>query len=214
AWGFVTARDRLWQMVETRQSARGAMWRWFGNRSLQNDGGAQLFELSARAERIWARDRRDPVLRSALEHYAAGVNAWMDLCRRGEAPWPVELRRLGVVPDAWRPEDAYLTLFGMGFLLDFDLPELSEQTAIRRDGLDAFLDHRRFESGQLYTTIPDDVAARLWGRGAVEVNAPAAHGALLPAGDPDHYASNVFAVGARRSASGRPLLANDPHLPL
>src|SRR5262245_4234011 len=41
-WGFVTARDRLWQIAEARQSARGELWRWVGNRALRGDGGAQL----------------------------------------------------------------------------------------------------------------------------------------------------------------------------
>jgi penicillin amidase len=214
AWGFVTARDRLWQLLLTRQGGRGATWQWFGNRALQADGGAQLFELSERAERIWARDREDPVLREALERYAAGVNAWMDLCRSGAVAWPAEVRRLGIRPDPWRPVDSYLTLFGMGFLLDFDLPELREQTAIERDGLPAFRDRRRYESTHVYNTIPDDVAAGQWQRGVTEVRAPDSQESLLPAGDPDTRASNVFAVGARRSASGRPLLANDPHLPL
>src|SRR5258705_12740505 len=54
-WGFVTARDRLWQMVYTRQSARGDLWGWFGNPALRADGGAQLFELADRVDRIWAR---------------------------------------------------------------------------------------------------------------------------------------------------------------
>ena len=83
AWGFVTARDRLWQMLHTRQSARGDLWRWFGNRALRGDGGAQLFEMAARVDRIWARERADSSQRVALEAYADGVNAYMDLCRSG-----------------------------------------------------------------------------------------------------------------------------------
>src|SRR5436190_10763460 len=55
AWGFTTARDRLWQMLYNRQSADGQLWRWFGNSTLRADGGAQLFELRSFAERGWER---------------------------------------------------------------------------------------------------------------------------------------------------------------
>jgi len=205
-WGLVHARDRLWQMVHTRQAARGDLWLWFGNRALRGDGGAQLFEIAARTERIWAREQQDPAQRLALESYAAGVNAWMDLCRSGAVAWPVELQRLDKVPDPWRPQDSYLVLFGMSFVLDFDLPELREQAEIERTGVEAFQRRRRFENEFVYVTIPPpDVAIPIPTKDPVS---------LMPAGDPDHYASNVFAVGPARSASGRPLLANDPHLPL
>jgi len=53
AWGFVTARDRLWQLEHTRRAASGDLWEWFGNRTLTADGGAQLFRLRERAARIW-----------------------------------------------------------------------------------------------------------------------------------------------------------------
>jgi penicillin amidase len=211
AWGFVTARDRLWQMVYTRQSARGDLWRWFGNRALRADGGAQLFELADRVDRIWARERSDSAQRVALEAYADGVNAWMDLCRSGAVSWPVELQRLDKVPDPWRPEDAYLVLFGMSFVLDFDLPELREQSELERDGAAGFRTRRRFEDDFVYATIPDAVARRRWGGDSTGTARPIA---MLPAQDPDALASDVFAVGPARSASGRPILANDPHLPL
>jgi penicillin amidase len=124
--------------------------------------------------------------------------------------WPVELQRLGRVPDPWRAQDSYLVLFGMSFVLDFDLPELREQGEIERAGLAAFRTRRRFEEDFVYPTIPDAVVPF---RTAPDT-ARARPVAMLPAGDPDGYASNAFAVGPARSASGRPLFANDPHLPL
>src|SRR5438046_613109 len=53
AWGWVSARDRLWQMVYTRQGIDGQLHRWLGNAALQADGGAQLFRLRERAHAIW-----------------------------------------------------------------------------------------------------------------------------------------------------------------
>jgi len=45
AWGWVSARDRLWQMVWTRTAADGQTHRWLGNDALRADAGAQLFRI-------------------------------------------------------------------------------------------------------------------------------------------------------------------------
>jgi penicillin amidase len=235
AWGFVSARDRLWQMLAMRQTVRGQMWRWAGNRRLQADGGAQLLEMDALARRIWERARRDPAAAVPLERYSAGVNAWLALCRSGTIPWPVEIERLRVRPDDWAPADVAGVLLAMGSLLDLDFPQLAERDAITAHDR-AWLERRhRFEGLWHYETIPDSAARRLYGAEPAATGTGAAlepPAVALPAGllaearrtlgperldaapELDARASDVFAVGARRSASGRPLLANDPHLPL
>ncbi|HUK61695.1 MAG TPA: penicillin acylase family protein, partial [Dongiaceae bacterium] len=154
AWGFVSARDRLWQLENLRAQVEGRRWRWLGNRVLAQDGGAQLFELSERAERIWERDRANPDVAEALESYAAGINAYLDLCRRGVVPWPREFTLVHAEPADWRASDAYRVLFGEAFLLDFEVPELAESDSIARHGA-AWLDTRyRFEGEREYVTIP------------------------------------------------------------
>jgi penicillin G amidase len=236
AWGFVSARDRLWQMLAMRQAVRGQMSRWGGNRHLQADGGAQLLEMDALARRSWERARHDPAAAVPLERYSAGVNAWLALCRRGAVPWPVEIERLRSRPDDWAPADVAGVLLAMGSLLDLDFPQLAERDTIAMRGR-AWLERRhRFEGLWPYETIPDTAARRLCGTqraaatgagAGLEPPAVALPAGLLAAarhrlgaGRPDDApeldarASDVFAVGPRRSASGRPLLANDPHLPL
>jgi penicillin amidase len=234
AWGLVTARDRLWQLEHTRRAARGDLWEWFGNRTLTADGGAQLFQLRQRAERIWERERRDPAIREPLERYAAGINAWIDRCRRGNEPWPAEFRRLGRLPARWSPENAYLVLLAQGLLLDLDLPELDEAREISERGLAWVEARHRYERDMAVSSIPDRVSERLYGRPAGQGagrNTGASAGAVPaeliaearrtvsgllspPTRDPDQRASNVFAVGPGRSAKGAPLFANDPHLGL
>jgi penicillin G amidase len=231
AWGFISARDRLWQLENLRAQVEGQRWRWLGNRVLAEDGGAQLFELSERAERIWEHDRANAEVAEALESYAAGINAYLDLCRRGVAGWPRELALLHDHPDDWRASDAYRVLFGEAFLLDFEVPELAEADSIARHDARWLDERHRFEGDREWVTIPDSAAVRMysgWPR-VIPANGAPTHATLEPpvagpdvnpwlaamAGrDPEQRASNAFAVGPRRSASGRPLLANDPHLPL
>ena len=238
AWGWVTARDRLWQLAFTRASAQGRAHRWLGNTALQGDGGAQLFRLRERADALWARDARDPALRMAVEGFTAGINARLRECREGRAPWPPELVALHAHPEDWRPADCELLLLGLGVTLDLDLPELGEAAALRAQGLAAFQARRRFEARWVFDTIADSGSAtnrpgpeRI---GTPRAPAPAKHlssavgldaavaidaevAALrfpARANDGADRASNAMVVGARRATRGMPLLANDPHLAL
>ncbi|TMA23175.1 MAG: penicillin acylase family protein, partial [Deltaproteobacteria bacterium] len=170
-----------------------------------------------------------------------GVNAYLGECRRGERPWPAELARLHERPADWRPEESVMVLLGFGITLDLDLAELSEASAVADSGVVWAAKRGRYEDRWIYDTIPDTAAARLWPRPATRAAAPAPrpepslaleapHPALSrdvlaacagllrahPARDPEggDRASNEFVVGGKRSASGKPVLANDPHLGL
>jgi penicillin amidase len=224
AWGFVSARDRLWQMEYGRRAARGTLWEWFGNRALRGDGGAQLFELGNRADEIWEREQRDPHVRVALERFASGVNAELALCRHGAHPWPREFVRLGRRPDDWRPADCILFLLAQGVLLDLDVPELAEAETLRVRDPQWFERRRRYESEWTISTIPDSVTVGHYGRpsrqrlpgqpfqGGTRTGwRPSTFGLGR---DPELGASDAFAVGPQRSMSGAPLLANDIHLSL
>lgn len=235
-WGWVSARDRLWQMTYTRAAADGQTHRWLGNAALQADGGAQLFRLRERAHAIWERDRADAALRSALERYCAGVNALLAEHRSGSRPWPPELARLGERPRDWTPEDCELVLLGFGITLDLDLAELSELKPVAEYGADGYRNRRRYEDRWMYDTVPDSAALHMWppakrpvsamgaqsvpgARVAPSREASAAADAWLaafppPDADGASRASNQFMVGAGRAARGKPLFANDPHLGL
>lgn len=238
AWGFVTARDRLFELEYTRRAANGFLWRSLGNRTLLIDAGAQLFELASHARRIWHGDSLDPAARMPLERYAAGIDAWLARCRARQAPWPREFTRLGWRMADWSPADCELMLLAQGVVLDLSIPELDEWKDIKKYGRDWVVRRQRFESEWIYDTIPDSVARARYGPprtgwrdgGPGRARTPDLPLALIErarrtlagwhprdddaAGPAPPGASNVFAVGAARSTTGAPLLANDPHLEL
>ena len=231
AWGWVVARDRLWQLVYTRAQGEGHVHRWLGNDELQTDGGAQLFRLSERAEAIWQRDRADSAVALAVEAYAMGINAYLSQCRAGLTPWPDELRRLNERPRDWRPADTYALLLGLGVTLDLGFPQIAESRAITERGASWPAERRRFEDDHPGDTIPDSAATRLYGAWPRANDWTHARATELPATTlalagpitrvfPEHAAdgsdraSNAFAVGGARTTSGRPILGNDPHLAL
>ncbi len=233
AWGWVSARDRLWQMAWTRASAEGLTHRWLGNAQLQADGGAQLFRLRERAHAIWLRDRTNPDVRLALERYSAGVNALLAEHRSGTRPWPAELARLNERPSDWTPEDCELELLGFGITLDLVLDELYEMKDVAAHGAAWVTNRERYENRWMYDTVPDSAALHMWPPthkpGSIALAPPAprtpsrtadeqasAWLAAFPpkAADGAERASNEFVVGGARAAHGKPLLANDPHLGL
>lgn len=231
AWGYVTARDRLWQLVLSRAQGEGTTHRWFGNEALQSDGGAQLFRMSERARAIWARDREDAALREVVESYAAGINVRLAECRRGAAPWPPELLRLRERPRDWRPEDTVVLFLGLGLTLDLAFDEIGEQRAINASGVARLAARRRFEDDWMYDSVEPTSTRRQSAAVAPRADMDPSTNALVPASlleraarmtaqwparadDGSDRASNTFAVGPARSASGRPVLANDPHLAL
>ena len=224
-WGWVTARDRLWQLIEQRAQGYGQMHRWFGNDELQGDGGAQLFQLHERSTAIWAREKLNPELRVPIERYTAGINAYLADCRAGRVAWPPELVALHERPADWKPENTEMLLLGLGVTLDLELPELAESRTLREHGAAWLAHRRRFEQRLEYATIPDaatanDDAPRAQTGAAELPPATAQLAERAAAAFPSHAedgadrASNEMVVGAGRAARGRPLLANDPHLSL
>ena len=229
AWGFVTARDRLWEMEVNRRAARDAVGMVRQPHASVRTAAPSCSNWSAGRARSGRASARDAVLRGWLERYASGVNAYLAQCRSGTAPWPREMVRLGKRPADWEPADTILLLLAQGVLLDLDLPELEEADSRARAGPSGWprgTASRRRTSSRPFPTAPHGGStARAHrppslpaGRGSttpeLRAAARARVGAWLADGDPDLRASNVFAVGGGRSASRKPLLANDPHLAL
>ena len=198
ALGFLHARERLFQMDLMRRAARGELSQIAGPATLRLDRLNRMLDLRDRAADDLA--HLDADTRAILDSYAAGVNAW--IAQRGRFA-ALEFVVLGP-PRPWTPADSLLWAKTMGMYL----------SANWRTELARF---------DLQTTLPRETIAVLW------PDAPAlAQDALLAPGAlhrltealpqfPDPFtlpahASNEWAVDGAHSATGKPLLAGDPHL--
>jgi len=206
ALGWLHARDRLFEMELMRRGAEGRLAEWGGPGLLRSDRFIRTLGLVRRARADLARLPAET--RDALDAYAAGVNAWIAARGRFAAP---EFLLLGK-PEPWRPEDSLLWGKVMGLWL-------SGNWRIELD------------RAHLAATLTPERLAELWpedrsqGRPDLAMTATAARldkdhltrlTAALPAfaepGTLPDSASNAWVVSGDRSASGAPLLANDPHL--
>jgi penicillin G amidase len=200
AQGFVHAQDRLWQMDFRRRLGGGRLAEVLGPAALPTDRLIRTlgFERAARAS--LAHLRPDTVV--LLEAYAAGVNAFL-ATRTG--PLPPEFLILGYEPEPWTPADSLVWMR----VLAMDL------SGNWRDELLRARLARRLSEEQIADLWPESAAGApiTLVELARRLPADALAGALAPA-PPPGLGSNAWVLAGSRTASGAPLLANDPHLGL
>ncbi|MBD0370558.1 MAG: penicillin acylase family protein [Pyrinomonadaceae bacterium] len=225
AQGFVTASDRLWQMELVRRSMRGESAEVLGNAVLTQDKMFRAYGFARVAEAEVAGASKEA--REQLEAYARGVNAYMESLDAKSLP--PEFQILQFRPRPWTPADSLLTV-----KLFFEFLSDTWQTDIMRAALMNVPADKR--AALLVETSPLDVV--VVGRDTTKAKAKssqqkdanlqtdiAALRALnemragvrqvaerLGALDLNREASNNWVVSGKRTASGKPLLANDPHL--
>ncbi|MGE0229484.1 MAG: penicillin acylase family protein [Dehalococcoidia bacterium] len=198
--GFVHAQDRLFQMDAMRHAAAGRISEWAGRAGLEADRFMRrlgFVDIAGRDLAATGDEQRD-----LLFAYARGVNAAV----RTLPALPPEYAVLGTKPDPWHPEHSMLlgrfVLFS--FAVNWDT-ELLRERVLRGLGprRAALIDSAYPEHAYASAGVPIVPAAeRLLG----------AYEAALEAGLDVDGASNAWAVTARRTTTGAPLLASDPHL--
>lgn len=200
AQGYVHAQDRLWQMDFNRRVPSGRLSEIFGEATLPADRFMRTIGLRRAAEEEWA--RLDPESRDALDAYAAGVNALLAQ-HRG---LPVEFVVLRYRPDPWGPVDC----LAYSKLLDWTLSDTWEFQLLRahlmsRFGPDGTRSLVPPPSRDTPVVVPEGAQFRSWNEAATL--------RLLELGDrPRGIGSNNWVVSGKRTDTGHPLLANDPHL--
>src|SRR5712671_1151483 len=199
--GFVHAQERLFQMELQRRYGAGRLAEIFGQQAVATDRQMRVLGLYRAAES--AIPSLSPQMNRALSAYAAGVNAFL-ASRRG-AP-PPEFLLLGLAPEPWRPADSLV----WGKLMAVQLGGNYRGELLRaRMALTITTADLAFLYPEYPTVAPTTLADMLpvYRRLALDRLYDA-----LPTVVGPNYASNSWVVDGKHSASGKPLLANDPHL--
>src|SRR5579872_223284 len=193
ALGFVHAQERLFEMDLYRHLGAGRLSEWFGNATIATDRNFRVLGLYRAAESQYA--LLSPALQAVLDSYAAGVNAFLSE-RRGALP--PEYYLLNTTPEPWRPADSLVWIKFMDLQLAGNYRGELARARMLKHLSPADLDI-------LYppASAHDDPHTELLRGLALEAPPPE----IGP-----RYASNNWVVAGNRSASGKPLLANDPHL--
>ncbi|WP_419816711.1 penicillin acylase family protein [Glacieibacterium sp.] len=213
--GYVVARDRLFQIDLSHRRELGRMAEAFGVEFAPLDAVARLFHYRGDVE-AELRAVPDDVLACARA-YVAGINARIDELSANPSLLPLEYRILGVMPLKWDVRELVLARAASLGNVD-DEVRRAQLAALGLLDLDAVIAPLR----PAWTmTVPDglDTAAvseadlGVMRRGGLPFGpATPTTEPAEPAADRANAGSNAWTVSAARSATGRPILANDPHL--
>ncbi len=206
--GYVTAQDRLFQMDLYRRTGRGTLSAVLGPSAIDTDTFSRTigFLRAAKADEELLSDDG----RLAAESYADGVNKFLE--QHGES-LPLEFMLLGYRPEPWTAVDSLVVLK----LQSYDLATNFRSELLRADIA------LRLGAEALATLMPDPAGspARATADGSWPLVAPLlSEGARAPAiaAYPGVFAwgeglgSNCWALAGTRTASGKAMLAGDPHL--
>ncbi|WP_088006125.1 penicillin acylase family protein [Indiicoccus explosivorum] len=202
AQGYVQAQDRMFQMDLSRRQASGELAEVIGEAAVETDKLFRTFSLRDAAGK--SLDAYSDEAEQVLEWYAEGVNAYMEDAK-AEGTLPFEFTLLGYEPEPWEPLDS-LTI---GKYMAYDLGGHWSALAFRHWALNEFTEKKARE---LFITYPDNAPSIIEANKEMEVKVAGEFNAdLVP---PEFNGSNNWVVSGEKTASGKPLLADDPHLGL
>jgi len=204
ALGWAAAQDRLFQMELNRRLAQGRLSEVFGARTLSTDRLFRTMDFDGVGRRTLGRARPEAV--RAAEAYARGVNAYVGTLK---GRLPPEFALLGIGFEAARAEDFAGILGFMAWRLNLSwaFDPLYERL-VDRVGEERASELFPYDFGGSPPVHPAADATRL--RSTLFDLSPDER-ALVSFG-PSLRASNNWVVGRRKSATGLPILCNDPHL--
>ncbi|MEO9169587.1 MAG: penicillin acylase family protein [Candidatus Baltobacteraceae bacterium] len=194
AQGYVEASDRLFQLDLLRRYVYGDLSEILGKTVLPADEDSRVVPVAALVEEQWR--KLQPHDREMLQAFALGVNAAIQ-----REPTPVEFRALMYRPKPWRAQDS----LAVGFATVLDLTDSWTDVA-GRNGRHVPL------SDPCYDAPVTSGLAHIADPKHCKTDAAALIEQFLAARPP--LGSNEWAAGAAHTATGRALLANDPHLRL
>jgi penicillin amidase len=227
--GFNAARDRLWQMDLWRKRGLGLLAADFGPGYLAQDRASRLFLYRGGMDREWPCYSDDAEMICAA--FVAGVNAYIRLVEREPGRLPPEFAMLGTRPACWAPED--VLRIRSHSLMRNALSEVLRANVTAKAGAEADrfrqrLDPERtpkvpegvdlgsiplqcldvFKLARANVTFEED-------RLAAPLEEASNWSRVTPYGEVLRQAmaegSNNWVIHGSRTASGRPILANDPH---
>ena len=239
ALGYVTARDRLFQLEIQSRAGEGTLTELVGDVALPADQETRRLGMPRSAERKWRDIGETTTAGKLLLAYADGVNAYRTSLTSGE--WPVEYKLLNRAPREWLPLHSVHVLNRMGYTLargPGELELLEARALVGDAAANALMEENspvqepiqpmnRTAARQALSPVPapgapDSLAARMVA--SLRANAGTSSIGMAPLSwlkdiDPTieqarAFASNNWAVAPSRSANGHAMLAGDPHLEL
>jgi penicillin amidase len=220
AQGVNAARDRLFQLDLWHRRGLGRLAEAFGPSFIEQDKATRLFLYRGELTREWAAYSSDA--QKIAANFVAGINAYIDWLDRHPERMPFEFKKLNYKPAKWATEDVVrVRSHGLTGNLDDEVAraKMACVADLKADELRLRLEppwETHLPEG-LDPCLPSDVL-KVYDLATQEVHFPitsaiAVHSLLLRSGSSAEARaeSNNWVVSAAKSATGRAIMANDPH---
>lgn len=209
AQGFNAARDRLFQLDLWRRRGLGRLAEVLGSDYVAEDEARRLFLYRGDAAAEWAAYGQDA--KAIVSAFVEGINAYIGWLEEHREAMPPEFVTLKYAPERWVPEDV-TRIRSHGLFYNVE-QELARALTVRDLGVEAELIRQARTSSRplevpsgLALDALSDAVLRRYRLAVGPVTFDRSGAATAPADG-----SNNWVIGAERSATGRPIVANDPH---
>lgn len=215
AQGYVTAKDRLWQMDFQTRFASGRLSEVIGGKAIDLDKYQRRMGMVYGAENMIKAMQKDPQMMTVMNAYADGINAYINSLDPED--YPIEFKILNYKPEKWEVINSALLLKLMSATLSGGSNEFYMSNILNEYGPEIV---KNLFPDYPYREDPIIPKGTKWNFTPVEI--PQQPTLLTRTGSEniitkqkvEGIGSNNWAVSGSKSASGFPLLANDPHLEL
>ena len=215
AQGYITAKDRLWQLDFQTRFAAGRLSEVIGAKAIDIDTYQRRMGMVYGAENTILEMEKDPKIKEIMGAYTAGINAYIHSLK--PADYPIEFKILDYQPEDWKPLNSALLLKLMSAVLTGGSTQFYMSNILSKYGPDVVKDlFPDYPFGE-DPIIPEGTQ---WNFKPIEIpKQPTA----LPENTvcnqttkqmEEGIGSNNWALAGAKTSSGYPMLANDPHLDL
>jgi len=215
AQGYITAKYRLWQMEFQTHAAAGRIAEIIGPAALDFDRGQRRLGMVYAAQNSVDEMEKDSTVKMIANRYSDGVNAYINSLDYEKLP--LEYKLLNYWPEQWTPLKSGLLLKYMAKTLNIREKDFEMTNALKLFGKETlnllYPDNEHVgdpivdnPNGWNFKPISLDKVAPALPKDFVQIN-------QLEKSSTD-IGSNNWAVSGSKTASGFPILCNDPHLEL
>ncbi len=215
AQGYVTAMHRLWQMDFQTRFAAGRLCEVVGQKAIELDKYQRRMGMVYGAEKSLEGMMKDPESKRMINAYTAGINAYISSLSK--AKLPVEYKLLDFEPEEWTPIKCALLLKQMSAVLAMGSDEFYMTNIRKKFGKEVVKD---LFPDYPFNEDPIIPAGTKWDFNPLTPPSEPATEEELGSSDiqtkqkEEGIGSNNWALSGAKTASGYPILANDPHLDL
>lgn len=217
--GYVTAALRLWQMDFVTFAAAGRLSEIFrGDRYLTYDRNQRRMGILEAARQSLQLIEKDPETIAALNAYTKGVNAYIQTLNYQQ--YPLEYKVLDYTPEPWSNLKSVLVMKQMGNNMTGYEEDMMMSKLMLVLGEDTF--NKLYPDFGPHITPVMNKPSQRTSIAFQQLKKPAyldyaflsLTSTITPSGYNPRLGSNSWAVSGKKTKSGYPILANDPHLKL